>query len=77
MANKSIRYGVNLRKRERAVIKQKNTSYKCDVCGKSAVKRISVAIWKCTYCNATYAGGAFTMKTPSGETAARILSRSA
>jgi ribosomal protein eL43 len=77
VANKSIRYGVSLRKREQAVIRQKNTRYKCDVCGKSAVSRINVGVWKCAYCNATYAGGAYTMKTPSGETAARILSRSA
>ena len=76
MANKSIRYGVSLRKREAAVIKQKNSRYKCDVCGKDAVKRINVAIWKCKYCNATYAGGAYTMKTPAGETVARILNRS-
>ena len=75
MANKSIRYGVNLRKREQAVIRQKNARYKCDMCGKSAVHRISVGIWKCQYCNATYAGGAYSMKTPSGETAARILGR--
>ncbi len=75
MANKSIRYGVNLRKREQAVIKQKNTRYKCDVCGKDAVRRISVGIWECNYCNSTYAGGAYTFKTPSGETVARILGR--
>ncbi len=76
MANKSIRYGVNLRKREASVIKQKNTKYKCDVCGKEAVKRINVAIWKCKYCNATYAGGAYTLKTSSGETANKVLNRS-
>ena len=76
MANKSIRYGVNLRKREMAVIKQKNSRYKCDVCGKEAVKRISVAIWTCKYCGSTYAGGAYTMKTPAGETVARILGKS-
>ncbi len=75
MANKSIRYGVNLRKREASVIKQKNTKYKCDVCGKEAVKRVNVAIWNCSYCNATFAGGAYTYKTSSGDTAKKILGR--
>ena len=73
MANKSIRYGVNLRKREASVIKQKNALYKCDLCGKEAVRRKNVGIWHCKYCNATYAGGAYTMKTSSGETVNRIL----
>ncbi len=76
MANKSIRYGVSLRKREAAVIKQKNSSYKCDMCGKSAVRRINVGIWKCDYCGATYAGGAYTMKTAAGENVSHILNRS-
>jgi large subunit ribosomal protein L37Ae len=75
VANKSIRYGVNLRKREESVLKQKNAKYKCDVCGKEAVKRTNVAIWHCSYCNATYAGGAYTMKTSTGETANRLLNR--
>lgn len=76
MANKSIRYGVTLRKKEAAVLKQKNAKYKCDMCGKQSVHRISVAIWKCEYCGATFAGGAYTMKTAAGETINRILSRS-
>ena len=75
MANKSIRYGVSLRKREAAVIKQKNSKYKCDTCGKISVKRISVGIWHCAYCNATYAGGAYTFKTAAGEIVSKILGR--
>jgi large subunit ribosomal protein L37Ae len=73
VANKSIRYGVNLRKREAAVIAQKREKYKCDMCGKLAVRRISMGVWKCRYCNATYAGGAYTFKTAAGETVNRIL----
>ena len=75
MANKSIRYGVSLRKREQAVIKQQKAKYKCDTCGKTAVKRISTGIWKCNYCNATYAGGAYTFKTAAGEIVSKLLGR--
>lgn len=75
MANKSIRYGVNLRKREQAVVAQKKGRYKCDVCGKEAVKRVGTGIWRCGYCNATFAGGAYTFKTAAGEIASKILNR--
>ena len=77
MANKSIRYGVNLRKREIAITSQKKARYKCDVCGKLAVKRVSTGIWHCRYCNATFAGGAYSLKTAAGETVSMILNRRA
>lgn len=73
MANWSIRYGVNLRKRYAVVAKDKRTLYKCDVCGKSTVKRISTGIWKCKHCGATFAGGAYNLKTEAGRTAERLL----
>ena len=75
MSNSSIRYGVGLRKRFRAVQKDKKSRYKCDVCGKTAVKRVSTGIWQCRYCNATFAGGAYTLKTAAGETVSMILNR--
>lgn len=73
MANWSIRYGVNLRKRYRAISKEKKTLYECDVCGKSAVKRISTGIWRCKHCGATFAGGAYSLKTEAGRTVERVL----
>lgn len=75
MANKSIRYGVSLRKREAAIIRQQKERYKCDTCGKVAVRRQGTGIWHCEYCNATYAGGAYTFKTAAGETLSKVLSR--
>ena len=75
MANWSIRYGVNLRKRYTAVQKDKRTLYKCDVCGKEADKRVSTGIWKCKHCGATFAGGAYTLKTEPGKTVDRLLSQ--
>ncbi len=77
MSNASIRYGVGLRKRFIAVSKEKKARYMCDVCGKSAVKRVSTGIWRCRHCGATFAGGAYSLKTAAGETAAMILGRQA
>lgn len=73
MANASIRYGARIRKRAAAIKKQKQSTYKCEMCGRIAVKRIGTSIWKCRHCNATYAGGAYTMTTPAGEVAKRLI----
>ncbi len=73
MANSSIRYGATLRKRYREVKEEKQALYKCDECGKVAVKRISTGIWRCKHCGATFAGGAYTMKTAAGESAKKLI----
>lgn len=75
MANSSIRYGVSLRKRYQAVQREKQAKYKCDVCGKVAVKRVGTGIWKCRYCDAVFAGGAYALKTAAGEASSMILER--
>ncbi|MDE1834624.1 MAG: 50S ribosomal protein L37ae [Candidatus Micrarchaeota archaeon] len=75
MSNFGIRYGVSLRKRYLAVKADKQRRYKCDLCGKEAVKREGNAIWRCRHCNATFAGGAYTLKTSAGETVSRILGK--
>lgn len=69
MANYSIRYGASLRKRQSEIKKEKSKLYRCEACGKIAVKRISTGIWRCRHCNTTYAGGAYSMSTPAGEAA--------
>ncbi len=76
MANASIRYGVSLRKRNEAVKKDKKAKYECDVCGKQSVKREGTSIWKCRHCGATFAGGAYSLKTSTGSTFNRIISQS-
>lgn len=75
MANKSIRYGVSLRKREAAVVRQQKARYKCTSCGKVAVRRQGAGIWHCGYCNATFAGGAYTFKTAAGEIVDKLLGK--
>ena len=73
MANSSIRYGASLRKRALVVKQKKQRKYKCEACGRMTVKRISTSIWQCRHCGATYAGGAYTMTTPEGEVAKRLI----
>jgi large subunit ribosomal protein L37Ae len=73
LANRSIRYGVNLRKRYYAVLKEKRTRYTCNVCGKEAVRRIGTGIWRCKHCGATFAGGAYSLRTEAGRNVERML----
>ena len=73
MANRSIRYGVNLRKRHAAVAKDKRALYKCEVCGKDTVRRVSTGIWRCRHCGAVFAGGAYTLRTEAGRLADRAI----
>ncbi|MCL4389527.1 50S ribosomal protein L37ae [Candidatus Marsarchaeota archaeon] len=73
MASSNIRYGARIRKRARAVKSSKISLYKCEMCGRMSVKRISTSIWKCRHCGATYAGGAYTMTTAAGEAARRLV----
>ncbi|MEM3227781.1 MAG: hypothetical protein QXR58_02170 [Candidatus Micrarchaeaceae archaeon] len=73
MANPSIRYGASTRKLSEAIKRQKIGKYKCEVCGRYGVKRVSTSIWKCSHCGTTYAGGAYTFTTPSGENARRAI----
>ncbi|MGC8571770.1 MAG: 50S ribosomal protein L37ae [Candidatus Micrarchaeia archaeon] len=73
MANSSIRYGASLRKRYNSIKEKKRAAYKCDVCGREKVRRISTSIWQCRHCNTVYAGGAYTMTTQKGEVAMRLI----
>lgn len=73
MANASIRYGASIRKRTRAIRREKSALYPCEMCGKIAVRRINTSIWRCKHCKTTYAGGAYSMRTPAGENARRLI----
>lgn len=73
MSSGMIRYGATIRKRVAGVREKKTAKYKCEACGKLAVKRISTSIWRCRHCNATYAGGAYTMTTQEGDVARRLI----
>jgi large subunit ribosomal protein L37Ae len=73
MANASIRYGASIRKRYRKIKIEKTSRYICEMCGKNSVKRVGTGIWRCRHCSATYAGGAYSMTTPTGMNARRII----
>ncbi|KAI5181103.1 large subunit ribosomal protein L37Ae [Nematocida sp. AWRm80] len=60
------RYGVSLRKRVKVAEITQHAKYVCDFCGKTAVKREVVGIWKCKACKVTVAGGAYIVKTVAG-----------
>ncbi|HEV8290227.1 MAG TPA: hypothetical protein VGQ00_04735, partial [Candidatus Norongarragalinales archaeon] len=65
---KAPRYGVTIRKRLAAVLKQQQGKYACPNCGKKTLKRESNAIWKCKSCGFKMAGGAYSPETSVGAT---------
>jgi large subunit ribosomal protein L37Ae len=73
VASNSIRYGASIRKRVAAVTQKKHMKYTCEACGHTAVRRSGTSIWTCRHCNAVFAGGAFTMTTPEGQVARRLI----
>lgn len=66
-------YGRTIRKREAKVLAMQRASYACAACGKSSVKRISNALWRCKSCGAEFAGGAYVPQTAIGETARKFI----
>merc|ERR1712141_17637 len=59
------RYGASLRKTVKKMGITQHSKYICTFCGKDAMKRKAVGIWKCSVknCNIVVAGGAWTYST--------------
>ena len=74
MADKNVRYGAELRKRADKVDKLRQSLFTCSKCGKKKVKRQGNTIWVCKSCGATFAGGTYSLSTPAGEVATRLIS---
>ena len=53
------RYGSSIRKVLRKTEVAQHQKYSCGFCGKVAMKREVVGIWKCSACEKTQAGGAY------------------
>jgi len=66
------RYGSTVRKRYNKVIAGLKTAHKCPQCGFVRVKRLSVGVWKCSKCDHTFTGGAYTPNTKLGAVAKRL-----
>ncbi|VVC71670.1 50S ribosomal protein L37Ae [uncultured archaeon] len=73
MVQLGVRSGAELRKRSAAARKQKQTRYDCPKCGKAAVKRAGNSQWACRSCGSEFAGGAYSLTTPVGQAARRVL----
>ncbi len=56
------RYGSALRKIIKKFEISQHSRYLCNFCGKEAIRRQAIAIWKCSGCGVTVAGGAWEMK---------------
>jgi len=69
------RYGASLRKQVKKIDLQQHAKYPCPFCGKTAVRRESVGIWKCRGCKKTMAGGAWSITTAAAVTARSTIAR--
>lgn len=70
------RCGAMTRKRWRMVVEKMKGKIKCPRCQTlGSVHRVSVGIWHCRKCEATFTGGAYYIQTPRGEQSFRIAGR--
>jgi len=73
MSKPNVRYGAELRKRAGKVDNSRRALYDCPSCGKKKVKRKGNSLWECKSCGGVFAGGAYSLSTPSGEVARRLI----
>ena len=69
------RYGASLRKQIKKIEVSQHSKYFCSFCGKYAVKRSAVGIWKCKACKKCQAGGAYTLNTGASVTVRSTVRR--
>merc|ERR1711966_144020 len=69
------RYGASLRKVVKKQEVSQHSKFFCDFCGKYAMKRQAVGIWKCAGCKKTKAGGAYTLNTSAAVTVRSTIRR--
>ncbi len=73
MSKRNVRYGAELRKRADKVDTLRQSLFPCPACGKKKVKRTGNSLWSCKSCGGVFAGGTYSLSTPSGEVAARLV----
>merc|ERR1712212_1040132 len=69
------RYGASLRKMAKKIEVSQHAKYTCKFCGKDAMKRSAVGIWKCKSCRKTVAGGAWAPSTSAAVTVRSAIRR--
>lgn len=69
------RYGAKLRKQVKAIEILQRSKYTCPFCGKNAMRRAAVGIWRCKGCRRTVAGGAWEFNTNAAITAKTTIQR--
>ncbi|KAE9554382.1 hypothetical protein FO519_002374 [Halicephalobus sp. NKZ332] len=69
------RYGASLRKQIKQMEITQHSKYTCAFCGKEAMKRQVVGIWKCGKCHKTVAGGAYVYSTVTAATVRSTVRR--
>merc|ERR1712159_198050 len=69
------RYGASLRKQIKKIEVTQHATYTCSFCGRDAVKRQVVGIWKCKGCRKELAGGAYTVSTATASTVRSTIRR--
>ncbi len=67
------RYGVKNRKLVGDIEEKMHADYACSKCGAIRMKRIASGIWKCTKCEATFAGGSYVPQTSAHLTVLRAV----
>ena len=66
------RYGRRIRVKISNIEAQMRQKHKCPQCGRKSVKRINTAIWQCTKCETTFAGGTYLPDTPMGRVSQKV-----
>ena len=70
---KSARYGASNRKLVEKAINSKKAKYECPKCNKIKLTRKSYSLWNCKSCDATFAGGAYSFSSETGDIAKRLI----
>ncbi|MCX6680698.1 MAG: 50S ribosomal protein L37ae [Methanothrix sp.] len=69
------RYGRKSRKQVADSEEKSKASYDCPSCNRNRVRRTSTAIWSCSKCGYTFAGGSFLPETSLGRSVIRSLKK--
>lgn len=73
MSTSNVRFGAELRKRAQKVDEVRRSLFDCPSCGKKKVRRSGNSLWACKACGGVFAGGTYSLSTPSGEVASRTI----